>query len=259
MRCAVRNCGNNNSNENRKKWRYFHFPKDNPQLQKWIEFCERDALNTSTACICNEHFKSDDFERNMQYEFGFSRKNPTKLKPGSYPTVKGPQTLPKVQSSKKKRRGRTKKENSYEQQEYAKSFSGLPLSPFEGVKEIIEVEPCGFTSDMEDRDEISATLTSNLGVENAEDELIKCETTEEPDGLEDQIHYKLEIVDTSTNSMDDVEIIDAEEATYVRHLEHEVTSLRREVFFLKDERKKLLDVIQNLKETIRGNRMLRKE
>ncbi|XP_002027853.2 uncharacterized protein LOC6602802 [Drosophila persimilis] len=263
MRCAVKNCGNNNRNENRKKWRYFHFPKDNTQLQKWIEFCERDGINPSTACICNEHFKSEDFERNMQYELGFTRKNPTKLKPGSFPTIKGTQPVPRIEPSKKKRRSRTKNKNSYDPQEYAKSFSGLPYSLIESANEIIEVEMCDYTTGLETLDESSASR-SHLGVENAEEELIEFvgnapnQQAEEPDDSEDQIHYQLELAE-STNSIEDVEIIHAEDNTYVRHLEHEVTSLRREVFFLKDERKKLLNVIQNLKETIRGNCILRKQ
>jgi len=48
MRCAVNNCGNNNRKGNRSKWRYFHFPKDKQQLQKWIEFCQRE-INTATG------------------------------------------------------------------------------------------------------------------------------------------------------------------------------------------------------------------
>ncbi|SPP76774.1 uncharacterized protein LOC117580086 [Drosophila guanche] len=223
MRCAVRNCGNNNEKENKRKWRYFRFPKYNPQLVKWIEFCDRDALNPLTACICNEHFKLEDFERNMQYEFGFSQKNPTILKTGSCPTLKRPETVTK--SPMKKRRSVKRKEVSNVQQE-------------------VEVELCDFATDLEGLDENSTSVIQQ---------------SKETDFAEDQLHYQLEFVEASANSMDEVEIIDTEDATYVRHLEHEVTSLRREVFNLKDDRKKLLEVIQNLKETIRGNSLLREE
>lgn len=55
MRCAVRYCGNNNRNGNKKNWRYFHFPKDMQQLKKWIEFCERDITNPTTGKLfCNQ-------------------------------------------------------------------------------------------------------------------------------------------------------------------------------------------------------------
>ncbi|XP_067637812.1 THAP domain-containing protein 1-like [Eurosta solidaginis] len=85
MRCAVFGCNNNNRNEN--KWRFFHFPKDAVVAKKWLHFCRRkDVVNLKTACICEFHFTPEDFERNIQYEMGFSSRNPTKLLPSAFPT-----------------------------------------------------------------------------------------------------------------------------------------------------------------------------
>ncbi|XP_067629249.1 THAP domain-containing protein 1-like [Eurosta solidaginis] len=87
MRCAVFGCNNNNKNSNKKKWRFFHFPKDAVVAKKWLNFCRRkDVVNLKSACICEIHFTHEDFERNIQYEMGLCTKNPTKLLPSAIPT-----------------------------------------------------------------------------------------------------------------------------------------------------------------------------
>ncbi|XP_037720010.1 uncharacterized protein LOC119553616 isoform X2 [Drosophila subpulchrella] len=236
MRCAVKNCGNNNRNSNRRKWRFFHFPKDGTHLQNWMDFCQRDSINPATACICNEHFAPGDFERNMQYELGFSRKNPTKLKPGSLPSLNRPQKLAKDKA------GRTKKDSKNDE----------PQSPHS--HETIEIQLCNFTTDFVDLEE------SSFSDYNEVVELIRTpqrspssQPSKNADTSQHHRHLEVEILDPlnpQSNAKDHVEIIDSDGDNYVKHLEHEVSSLKREVFFLKSERKKLIVEIQNLKALI---------
>ncbi|XP_016983474.1 uncharacterized protein LOC108047692 [Drosophila rhopaloa] len=247
MRCAVSNCGNNNRNSNRRKWRYFHFPKEELHLQKWIDFCQRDSINPATACICNEHFAPEDFERNMQFELGFTQKNPTKLKPGSFPSVKGPQKLGKEKRGKNKKDYRNK---SAKIANSAKFFQEEPQSL--DAPETIEIQLCDFTTDLEDLEENSSSVYNEVVDLISENSSTSSQQSKE-DNLQDQRHLEVEILDPmnpQANDKDHVEIIDSEGDNYVKHLELEVCSLKREVFFLKDERKKLMDEIQNLKATI---------
>ncbi|KAH8380504.1 hypothetical protein KR009_011147 [Drosophila setifemur] len=254
MRCAVNNCGNNNRQGNRKKCRYFHFPKKEAQLRKWIDFCERVALNPSTACICNEHFAPNDFERNMQYELGFSRKNPTKLKPGSFPTINRPQELAQ---EKKRRRRKTKKDEVDPPTDVELGIGGK--SPvFQEQSQSTKIELCELVSENEEFEE-SYNDTVELISESGKDS----EPFESADSPKEHQHtlLKLEIVDPlnpATNAKDYVEIIDSEGDSYVKHLEHEVCSLKREVFALRDERQKLMDEIQALKSTIHSSQLRKK-
>nr|XP_016931113.2 uncharacterized protein LOC108010709 isoform X2 [Drosophila suzukii] len=236
MRCAVKNCGNNNRNSNRRKWRFFHFPREETHLQKWMDFCQRDSINPATACICNEHFAPGDFERNMQYELGFSRKNPTKLKPGSLPSLNRPQKLAKDKAE------RTKKDSKNEE----------PQSPHS--HETIEIQLCNFTTDFVDLDE-SSSSDYNEVVEliSTPQRSPSSQPSKNADTSQHHRHLEVEILDPlnpQSNAKDHVEIIDSDGDNYVKHLEHEVSSLKREVFFLKSERKKLMVEIQNLKALI---------
>ncbi|XP_017081108.1 uncharacterized protein LOC108114568 [Drosophila eugracilis] len=256
MRCAVRNCGNNNRNSNRKKWRYFHFPKEDPQLQKWIDFCQRDNINTSTACICNEHFAPEDFERNMQYELGFSRKNPTKLKPGSFPSLNRPQKLAKERNGGQKKVSKSVSSAKIESLE-------LPdeKTPLSEAHETIEIQLCDFTADFEDFE------GGSPGVDNDVVEVISkterrtfSQLPKDANSLQDLRHLEVEILDPMNpqlNANDHVEIMDSDGDSYVKHLEHEVCTLKREVFFLKDERKKLMEEIRDLKATIQRSEVQR--
>ncbi|EDW19329.2 52 kDa repressor of the inhibitor of the protein kinase [Drosophila mojavensis] len=248
MRCAVRYCGNNNRNGNKKNWRYFHFPKDKQQLKKWIEFCERDITNPTTACICNEHFTPDDFERNMQYELGFTRKNPTKLKPGSYPTIHGPQTKLLLNNAKDKRR------------------SCKDANPSSNHKKKQKVEENSNSSQLEqltpktNKREEEAAESGNSQYQSYE--MIEYISESDDAPLTDEGprigRIELEIIDSldpQTNTEEHVEIIESERDSYARHLECEVSSLRRQVFFLKDERKKLMDEIQSLRAIVQNARL----
>ncbi|XP_062128607.1 52 kDa repressor of the inhibitor of the protein kinase isoform X1 [Drosophila sulfurigaster albostrigata] len=234
MRCAVSNCGNNNRNGNRKKWRYFHFPKDKKQLQKWIEFCERDIPNTATACICNEHFTPDDFERNMQYELGFTRKNPTKLKPNSCPTVRC-QHHKALAGNVKRKRGRAKKDA----ETHGNDEDCFPTlnKPEEETDVEGQLDCPADLAESEENELIEFTISEMEEYGPAND-------TSSVDGMD------IEIIDSlspQTTSEEHVEIIDSESDSYVKHLELEVSTLKRQVFFLKDERKKLIEEIQNLR------------
>ncbi|KAH8261379.1 hypothetical protein KR044_008071 [Drosophila immigrans] len=257
MRCAVSNCGNNNRNGNRKKWRYFHFPKDKQQLQKWIEFCQRDIANTATACICNEHFTPNDFERNMQYELGksqrstsnwshkhvpigfvgFTRKNPTKLKPNSYPTIRGQQHKALARG----RRGKAKKD----EETHINDGDCFPMqNEAEDATDVhIELLDCSAELAESERDELIEFTISEMEDYGAANEATAIESID------------LEIIDSlnpQTNIEEHVEYIDTERDSYVKHLEIEVSTLKRQVFFLQDERKKLIDEIQNLRATVRN-------
>ncbi|XP_016992476.2 uncharacterized protein [Drosophila takahashii] len=255
MRCAVKNCGNNNRNSNRKKWRYFHFPKEKELLQKWIDFCQRNNINSATACICNEHFAPDDFERNLQYELGFTRKNPTKLKPGSFPSLNRPQKLVKDKRRKTERdsanvskAGSVKNANS--DSEFSQEETQSPQA-----HETIEIQLCNFTTDFEDLEESSPRdFNEVLELKGASEGSGSSQSLRDTDTLQSHRHLEVEILDPmnpQSNAKDHVEIVDSVGDNYVKHLEHEVCSLKREVFFLKSERKKLMEEIQNLKDTIR--------
>ncbi|EDV97072.1 GH14866 [Drosophila grimshawi] len=255
MRCAVRNCGNNNRNRDKKKWRYFHFPKDKEQLQKWIEFCDRKIVNTATACICNEHFTADDFERNMQYEFGFTRKNPTKLKPGSNPSLNEPYYKP-AKTKIKGKRSRVKKDAPQSNlSREGEAVEGETLPELESkYSDSIQFELFDCVDDLKERAE---SVTSQ---EQSYDMIEYINETEEyaNDFLSDDEQMQLEILDKLNAQSDaehQVEIIDAERDNYARHLESEVSRLKRQVFFLQDERKKLKDEIENLRATVRNSRL----
>ncbi|XP_034480771.1 uncharacterized protein LOC117786557 [Drosophila innubila] len=248
MRCAVSNCGNNNRNSNRNKWRYFHFPKDKQQMQKWIKFCERDITNTATACICNEHFTPDDFERNMQYELGFARKNPTKLKPGSCPTIHGPNHNGSLGIDRRKKK-RTKCPVA------ESDSSPRKTSPSRDSNDSPESALVDCLDEIEDIAESVSSLEQNNEV--IEYTISEMEEYSVANNSSTVGRMELEIIDpldSQTNSEDDMEIIDSESDNYVKHLETEVITLRREVFFLKDERKKLINEIKNLRATVRNAR-----
>ncbi|XP_052843888.1 uncharacterized protein LOC128257101 [Drosophila gunungcola] len=250
MRCAVNNCGNNNRNSNRKKWRYFHFPKEELLLQQWIDFCQRDRINTVTACICNEHFAPEDFERNMQFELGFTRKNPTKLKSGSIPSVNRPQ------KAAKEKRGRTKKRCTNDSSKNSNSVTEFYQEEpqFSNIQETIEIQLCDIANDFEELEESSSSVYNEIVELIGESgRSTSSQQSKDDDSLQDHRHLEVEILDPlnpQSNAKDHVEIIDSEGDNYVKHLEHEVCSLKREVFFLKDERKKLTQEIRNLKATI---------
>lgn len=250
MRCAVNNCGNNNRKGNRSKWRYFHFPKDKIQLQKWIEFCQRE-MNTATACICNEHFTPDDFERNMQYELGFTRKNPTKLKPGSCPTIHGPQDKLSVGNARSKR-GQVKKNKPVQHQDDDIDSVSKKPSPTKESNNSIDSVLLGCYDDLNDMVDSDSSLDhSDDIVEYTVSEMEEYSVAN--DGT--TIRMELEIIDPLhplTNSEEHMEIIDSESDSYVKHLESEVGRLKHQVFFLKHERKKLMNEIQNLRGTVRN-------
>lgn len=63
--CAVSSCKNyyykNPTPEN--KLSFFSFPKDKQRRDEWVhKCCRKDKFNVSTARICSDHFKPDDFE-----------------------------------------------------------------------------------------------------------------------------------------------------------------------------------------------------
>ncbi|XP_064551548.1 uncharacterized protein LOC135437517 [Drosophila montana] len=258
MRCAVRYCGNNNRNGNKKNWRYFHFPKHKEQLKKWIQFCERDITNPTTACICNEHFTPEDFERNMQYELGFTRKNPTKLKPGSYPSIQGPQDKLLQNDAKNKRSNNRKDAPTSSPHRFFKVAEEAPISNPKQVVPNTKVGNLVKFEELEDVAESSSNLCQNyemIEYINDTEEYADAQLTEEAPRVG---RMELEIIDPlnpQSNAEEHVEIIDSESDSYARHLEIEVSSLKRQVFFLKDERKKLIDEIQNLRATVRSSRL----
>lgn len=138
----------------------------------------------------------------MQYELGFSRKNPTKLKPGSFPSVNEPQKLAKELRGSIKRgsksvslAGSTKKSNIGFDPHHAGTQSS------EG-HETIEIQLCGFNTDIE-------------GFEEAEDD----DCPSGPRLVEVEI---LDPLNPQSNAKDHVEIIDSEGDSYVKHLELEM-------------------------------------
>ncbi|XP_065363357.1 uncharacterized protein LOC135956715 [Calliphora vicina] len=85
MRCAVKNCNNNNKSK-LSTMSFFNFPSDTNLLKQWRSFCRRDSkMNVKTSQICMEHFKPEDLENSLQFEMGFTKKR--YLKRGAVPTV----------------------------------------------------------------------------------------------------------------------------------------------------------------------------
>lgn len=70
MRCAVKNCNNNNKTKPC-TISFFNFPADPKLIKQWKSFCGREGkINIKTSHICMEHFKPEDFENNLQFEMG---------------------------------------------------------------------------------------------------------------------------------------------------------------------------------------------
>ncbi|XP_030373068.1 uncharacterized protein LOC115623029 [Scaptodrosophila lebanonensis] len=241
MRCAVSNCGNSNRCSNKKNWRFFHFPKNGPHLQKWIDFCMReDVINTSTACICQEHFRAEDFERNLKYELGFTRINPTKLKPGSYPTIRRTGKQSQRHKNQTNRTPASRIGNSDNSTELSENIYCDPASMISKHANVQE----DMFKPTDDDDYLEADNKQSDRI-SSEYDLINNDHTYE--------NLNIEILDPSDpclninyNAKADDNIGD----TYVRHLENEVSALRREVFFLKDERENLLREVKSLRQIL---------
>ena len=104
--CAVFGCNNNNNKKvNGIKHHFFSFPKD-PQIRKiWIAKCKRtDIFEPENSTICDIHFDTSDFERNLQAELLNLEKFKVFLKKGAVPS----KNLPGVKASEKKK---TRKDN----------------------------------------------------------------------------------------------------------------------------------------------------
>ncbi|TRY74091.1 hypothetical protein TCAL_02586 [Tigriopus californicus] len=61
--CAVAACRNPNN------VRYHRFPTDSSQSKLWVDACNRaDHVNPKTAAICERHFTSESYQRDMRNE-----------------------------------------------------------------------------------------------------------------------------------------------------------------------------------------------
>ncbi|XP_037952824.1 uncharacterized protein LOC119683258 [Teleopsis dalmanni] len=88
MRCAVSHCKQNNAKKdgNKNSIHYHKFPTDPEQKEAWINFCQRlGIINTKTERICSLHFSDEDYEKNLQMEWGLSSSRTVRLKPGVVP------------------------------------------------------------------------------------------------------------------------------------------------------------------------------
>lgn len=86
--CAAADCKNKSDNSSKLGISFHIFPKEPSLCKTWIHFCKRlDSFNTQTARLCSEHFKADDFERDLRAELLNIPKR-SLLKTGAIPTVR---------------------------------------------------------------------------------------------------------------------------------------------------------------------------
>ena len=80
--CAVATCPSPKDNDTT----YHRFPKDNEFRQKWLIACKRaDKINPNTSTVCSQHFKADNYERDLKNELlGLPLRK--RLKPGAIPS-----------------------------------------------------------------------------------------------------------------------------------------------------------------------------
>ncbi|XP_037819253.1 THAP domain-containing protein 3-like isoform X2 [Lucilia sericata] len=101
-RCAVRNCNNNNKTKPC-TISFFSFPSDPKLLKQWRSFCGRGKeLNPRTSQICMEHFKPEDFENELQFKLGFTKRRI--LKSGVVPSVRKLSTEEKERDKRRQKR-----------------------------------------------------------------------------------------------------------------------------------------------------------
>uniref|UniRef100_A0A0K2TNV0 THAP-type domain-containing protein n=1 Tax=Lepeophtheirus salmonis TaxID=72036 RepID=A0A0K2TNV0_LEPSM len=83
---------------------YFAFPQKKLMLQRlWISVCRRkDSINIKNAKICDRHFTSNDFERNLQAEL-LDLKARKKLKSDAVPSLHIPFASPSSDEPKSSR------------------------------------------------------------------------------------------------------------------------------------------------------------
>ncbi|XP_069676208.1 zinc finger protein 436-like isoform X1 [Periplaneta americana] len=91
MRCAVAVCNNSylktRSLKGDSAVSYFRIPKDEWLRKIWIEKCKRkDKWKPDTSYVCSDHFKMEDFERNLRAELMGSKQNKF-LKKGAIPSL----------------------------------------------------------------------------------------------------------------------------------------------------------------------------
>ncbi|GIY69356.1 THAP domain-containing protein 4 [Caerostris darwini] len=120
--CAVASCRNRYSKTRGKGISYHRFPREDSALKAWVAVCRRsDEFDPEKCTICSEHFRSDDFERDLRSELlGLQTKKI--LKPNAFPTLKLPDKDGMNPSFEKRCRKNGKKDLSNESTE---SNSGL--------------------------------------------------------------------------------------------------------------------------------------
>lgn len=107
VQCAVAICSNTyyKTKDRSDGVSYFRFPKKDKLRNVWIDRCKRkDSLNPDTSYICSDHFKEEDFIRNLKAELMGSKQKKF-IHPEAIPSVK---LLPtencKLDTSRGKRR-----------------------------------------------------------------------------------------------------------------------------------------------------------
>lgn len=102
--CYVYGCFNNNRSVKKvKKVKFYRFPKNEYLRQKWMDACERDYINLSTATVCSEHFAEDCFFKNLKHTLlNYCPVNTRNIKDDAVPTVNLPE--PGLMAEYKKRK-----------------------------------------------------------------------------------------------------------------------------------------------------------
>lgn len=89
-RCAVGACNNSivKTKHLSKIVTYFSFPRDENLSNIWVEKCQREKpINPRSSTVCSEHFKEEDFLRNLRAELLGMRVKKL-LKRGAIPSLK---------------------------------------------------------------------------------------------------------------------------------------------------------------------------
>src|SRR5437899_12574242 len=67
--CSVATCISNNRTTTRTSIKYHQFPRDAALGKEWVLACRRKGeLKIDTARVCSNHFKEDDYERDLAAE-----------------------------------------------------------------------------------------------------------------------------------------------------------------------------------------------
>ncbi len=134
--CAIATC------KNPRDAHYFSFPKDASKQKLWLARCKRsDKVNTKNAKVCEIHFASEDYERDLKSELlGLPPKK--RLKKDAAPTLQLPNPETPASDSKT---GRKQRKLNREQRELVSSA----LASYEQVQLMQDEQSESFNDELD--------------------------------------------------------------------------------------------------------------